>query len=89
MATKNLKVVKFMYEAPHARSVHVVGGFNNWENSATPMRKYKGVWKRNVKLAPGTYEYLFIVDGKWQNDPKGSELKENPFGTMNNVLIVK
>ena len=83
------KMVKFALEVPAAKSVRLTGSFNNWDVDATPMKKYKGIWKRNIKLAPGTYEYLFRVDGKWQNDPKGTELKENPFGTKNNVLIVK
>ncbi len=84
------KMVKFELEAPYAESVYLVGSFNKWDVNGTPMKKDKsGLWKTNIKLAPGTYEYLFHVDGQWQNDPKGAELKENPFGTRNNVLIVK
>jgi 1,4-alpha-glucan branching enzyme len=90
MRSKNLtKEVKFVFEAPEAKSVHVAGSFNDWDNGATPMKKSKGIWKRNIKLAPGTYEYRFCVDGEWRNDPQGTELKQNPFGTENNVLIVE
>lgn len=84
------KTVEFELEAPDAKSVYLVGSFNKWDINGTPMKKDEsGLWKTNIKLAPGTYEYLFHVDGQWQNDPKGTELKENPFGTMNNVLVVK
>lgn len=83
-------IKKFQFEAPEANSVYLVGSFNNWDTSATPIKKDKsGLWKIDVKLTPGTYEYLFYVDGQWKNDPKGTELKKNPFGTENNVLIVK
>jgi len=84
------KAVNFELEAPDAKSVYLAGSFNNWDVVATPMKKDEsGLWKTNIKLAPGTYEYLFYVDGNWQNDPKETEFKENPFGTRNNVLVVK
>lgn len=84
------KVVKFQLPSPEANSVYLVGSFNDWDTTATPMKKdNSGIWKRNVKLTPGTYEYLFYVDGEWKNDPNGTEVKENPFGTMNSVLVIK
>lgn len=84
------KAVKFQLPSPEAKSVYLVGSFNDWDTTATPMKKdNSGIWKRDVKLTSGTYEYLFYVDGEWKNDPNGTEVKENPFGTMNNVLVIK
>jgi hypothetical protein len=39
-------------------------------------------------LAPGTYEYCFIVDGQWMPDPMARETVPNPFGGRNSVLKV-
>jgi hypothetical protein len=47
-----------------------------------------GVWTAAVKLAPGTYNYLFIVDGEWRDDPECSMRVPNPFGTHNMVRRV-
>lgn len=87
---KTIEKVNFQLEAPDAESVYLVGSFNNWDTTATPMKKDKwGFWKISIELSLGTYEYLFYVDGRWQNDRMRTELKKNPFGTTNNVLVVK
>jgi Glycogen recognition site of AMP-activated protein kinase len=35
------------------------------------------------------YEYKFIVNGDWCNGPDNKEQVTNPFGSTNNVLVVK
>jgi 5'-AMP-activated protein kinase regulatory beta subunit len=47
-----------------------------------------GVWTKTVMLFPGRYEYKFMVDGQWQNDPGNDQACLNPFGTHNNVIVV-
>ena len=39
-------------------------------------------------MAPGTYEYCLVVDGKWMPDPLARETVPNPFGGSNSVLKV-
>jgi hypothetical protein len=39
-------------------------------------------------LAPGTYEYCLVVDGKWMLDPLARESVPNPFGGRNSILKV-
>ncbi len=83
------KRVTFQFKAPQAQSVYLAGSFNNWDITAMPMEKdVSGIWKIDIKLTPGTYEYRFYVDGNWQNDPAANVVK-NPFGNMNNVLVIK
>lgn len=83
------KTVTFRFKAPQAKSVYLVGSFNNWNTAAMPMKRDEsGIWRTDIKLAPGTYEYRFYVDGQWQNDPEADVVK-NPFGTLNNVLVAK
>jgi len=47
------------------------------------------LWKTNLTLAPGTYEYRYISDGHWENDPACSCCVPNQFGSMNSVRIVE
>lgn len=60
----------FSINAPEAMSVLLVGDFTRWQEEAIEMEKQKGgEWKISVTLAPGTYQYRFIVDGEWRGDP--------------------
>ncbi len=82
------KPVEFRLNMPQARSVMVVGTFNNWDPSKTPMQKDGGNWKANIPLAPGRYEYRFVADGQWLSDPNAKESVGNDFGSTNSVLVV-
>jgi 1,4-alpha-glucan branching enzyme len=89
---KNPKLMKteFSLSAPQAKSVFIAGNFNQWNLSAHPLKRdKKGVWKISLPLGPGRYEYRFLVDGQWQNDPNCSSFIENPFGTLNCLRIVE
>jgi 1,4-alpha-glucan branching enzyme len=83
------KKVRLEYRAPDAKSVCVAGTFNNWQRDATPMRaEAGGVWSIELELAPGIYEYRFVVDGCWCDDPNAAETTPNLFGGCNTVLRV-
>src|SRR6516162_3778224 len=56
------KTVEFRLSMPQARTVCVVGTFNNWDTKRTPMQKDATGWKASVPLAPGRYEYRFVAD---------------------------
>jgi len=47
-----------------------------------------GNWWKETSLAPGTYEYCLVVDGKWMPDPRVQETVANPFGGRNSILHV-
>ena len=42
----------------------------------------------DLELASGTYEYRFVVDGKWITDPRCAHTVPNAFGETNSLLIV-
>jgi 1,4-alpha-glucan branching enzyme len=91
---KSPKIVKksvvFSLNMPEAESVLLAGSFTNWGENPLPLKKQKsGVWKVNVRLEPGTYEYKFIVDGNWVNDPECSMRNPNPYGGENCVICVE
>ncbi len=84
------KKVQFEFLAPEALKVHLAADFNNWDTSTNPMKKdKKGVWKTVLSLKPGRYEYRFLVDGNWQNDPSCCDCVPNEFGSENCVRIVE
>jgi 1,4-alpha-glucan branching enzyme len=83
------KPVEFILNQPQARSAVVVGSFNDWDASRTPMSQEPGgSWKATVWLPAGRYEYRFVVDRQWMSDPNAKEHVQNTFGSTNSVLVV-
>jgi len=75
---------------PKAREVFIAGSFNDWQLAATPLRSVgDGNWIAELALPPGRYEYRFVVDGQWVDDPAASATVPNPFGGLNAVLEVR
>jgi 1,4-alpha-glucan branching enzyme len=81
--------VRFEVDIPKARSISVVGTFNDWTPGATPMVFIGGTrWFKDLFLVPGRYEYRFVVDGKWVDPPKAKAYVPNPHGGRNAVVEV-
>lgn len=83
-------LIQFVLVAPGAESVTVVGDFNDWSLSATPLLREDGdgVWWVTVPLAPGRYRYAFLVDGRsWLGDPTAPAV-EDEFGRPNSVVTI-
>jgi len=81
--------ITFKLEAPKAKEAILAGDFNSWDVKKHTMKKdAKGRWTKIVTLAPGGYEYKFLIDGEWQNDPNNDQVVHNSFGTLNNQLTV-
>jgi 1,4-alpha-glucan branching enzyme len=82
--------VRFEYTNLTAASVSVAGSFNNWQPENKRLHSSEnGRWFKETALAPGAYEYRFVVDGKWLADPMAKRCVDNPFGGKNSVLYVK
>jgi hypothetical protein len=85
-------IAQFVGRFPGARSVHVVGSFNDWAPVSIPLedRDHDGVWQAVVVLPAGIHEYMFVVDGeRWVVDPLAGRFVEDGFGRENSVLIVR
>jgi hypothetical protein len=81
--------VQFVLVAPAARSVALVGDFNDW--NATPLVPVRegGVWTVTVPLAPGKYTYNFVVDGsRMMPDPAAPEAPADDFGSPASIVTV-
>ena len=88
---------RFACPAPEGRTVFLAGTFNGLDPKATPMTKNAdGNWDVFVALAPGRYEFKFLVDGTWCCEPGCDghyvgcpKCTPNSFGTMNRVIGVE
>lgn len=81
----------FVFVAPVARNVSLVGDFNGWDAGATPLRRTDGrnTWSVAVRLPPGRHVYAFVVDGvTWVADPQAPIAPEQWFGQRNSVIVV-
>ena len=78
------------FYAPHAQSVQVVGNFNAWRPEANPLTHTgTGEWSTRLTLKSGQYEYRFVVDGVWTDDPQATQTAANPHGGRNSILTVR
>lgn len=76
--------------APEAGQVALVGDFNGWNLSATPLARASSdpVWAVDVRMRPGRYGYAFVVDGRqWIADPT-APLTPDDFGRPTSVIVV-
>jgi 1,4-alpha-glucan branching enzyme len=61
--------VTFRIHAPEAKTVFVAGSFNAWQTVEYRLEKKEGgFWETTVPIAPGRYEYKFLVDTVWVCD---------------------
>lgn len=83
-------VVRFVFAAPDAHAVALVGDFNGWSAESTPLVPTGdgGVWSVSLPLGRGEHEYAFIVDGqRWVADP-GARTIAGEFDTPSSVVAV-
>lgn len=81
--------VTFTVPAEEAKSVAVVGNFNEWNSEATPLKKLKnGSFKGTIDLESGSsYEFRYFVDGEYQNEQEADAFSWNDYaGAENSVL---
>ncbi len=79
--------VTFVAMYPHAKRVELAGEFNDWAPEATPLEKSNdGRWVTKLNLNSGQYQYRYVVDGRWQQDPYNANTVQNEFGEMNSIL---
>jgi hypothetical protein len=85
-------IAQFVGHFPGARSVEVVGSFNDWSRGLLHLRDddNDGIWHGDAVLPAGPHEYMFVVDGdRWVPDPLAGRFVDDGFGRENSVLIVR
>jgi hypothetical protein len=84
--------IQFILLAPQAARVAIVGDFNDWDPTATPLQadgSTGGTWSVVVPLRPGRYRYSFVVDGdRWVVDPGAPRAVDDDFGPASSVVTI-
>ncbi|MBI5722413.1 MAG: hypothetical protein HZA50_00500 [Planctomycetes bacterium] len=91
MVRQQIKVVALSFSikpGSGARKVHIVGDFNNWQPVQMDEQP-DGSFAFVLDVGPGSYQYKFVVDGRFVVDPDNTNLAMNSFGTLNSVVEVK
>ena len=83
--------VEFRLEGNPDQVVCIAGSFNDWDPAATrmPYDRKEQCFRLTMELAPGYYEYKFVIDGQWIMDETNHNFAANDFGTLNSVLTVE
>jgi len=74
-----------------AHTVAIAGDFNGWSPQANILEDSDedGIWTGTLKLEPGRYEYMFVLDGeKWFPDPNALRYIKDGFGNKNAILEI-
>lgn len=89
---KNKPVCKVTFKfKTDAKSLVLVGDFNGWEETATPMKKAKdGSFSVTVEMESGfEQQFRYIADGKiWLNDEAADKYIVSSLGSENSVVIL-
>ena len=82
------KVVTYEPKIGGVDKVFIAGSFNDWNESSHGLTDEDGdgVYEIKLTLAPGSYTYKFIVDGRWESDESATRYEEDGFGGQNAVL---
>jgi 1,4-alpha-glucan branching enzyme len=92
--------ILFRFFAPAARQVTLAGSFNAWGGTETGRYQPEidqmtdpdsdGVWTIVKPLAPGRYQYKFVVDGgvRWEEDPSNPDVTDDGYGGFNSLIVV-
>jgi 1,4-alpha-glucan branching enzyme len=85
--------VKVTFELPaqvEAKHAVIVGEFNHWDPTATPMkRKRDGSFSASLNLESGKeYRFKYWLDeARWENNPNPDRLVPNIFGTQDSLIM--
>jgi len=75
------------------KRIFLAGNFNGWNPSDEKflMKDDDGdsIWTITVKLAPGSYQYKYVVDGQWTKDPYSPGDAPDGYGGRNGQFDVK
>jgi CheY-like chemotaxis protein len=77
--------------APDAKSVCIVGDFNNWDIHANPMKKQENKdYVILLDLEQGReYQFRYLIDeSKWENDWKADKYVKSPYGDSDNSVVI-
>ncbi len=89
LKSKPVCKVTFTVPAKEAKRVAVIGSFNNWDTSASKLRKLKnGTFKGSIDLAKNAnYEFRYLIDSKYTNDEQADSYVWNNYAGAENAVL--
>jgi len=90
LKTKPVCKVTFKFKA-EAENLALVGDFNGWDETATPMKKAKdGTFSVSVDMEIGfEQQFRYLADGQtWLNDEAADKYVISSLGSENSVVIL-
>ena len=90
---KTKDVVKVTFSLPEAvqgETVFLVGDFNNWDETATVMKRQKnGSFTVTLDLDKSReYQFRYLVNStEWHNDWEADKYVPNPYSGDNSVVV--
>jgi hypothetical protein len=83
--------IRVVFELPSciwADRIFLVGDFNQWVATATPMQQERdGFWRAVVDLPAGSQcAFRYLIDGEWKTDYHGDGFATNSFGIDTSVV---
>lgn len=93
---KHKGICKVTFDLPKSvgdgvRKAYVVGEFNDWSTSATPMKRLKnGAFRATLDLPQGhEYQFRYLLDnGEWENESDADKFADTPYADSINSVIV-
>lgn len=84
------KKVLFKYKSKgNEKNVYLAGSFNSFNPHSIKMEQMGEYFEKQIELIPGTYQYKFVIDGNWVQDPENPKMSPDGFGGFNSVVEVK
>jgi len=92
-APSSAREVVVEFRDRRAADVRIAGDFNGWVPDRGVQSRVQSdgsnrVWTKVLHLEPGTYQYRYVVDGEWREDPGNPRVVAGPVGGKNSVLVV-
>ena len=89
--TKKKGAVTFVCNVePNASRIYLATSANCWDPTAERMTRVKdGSFRATLLLPAGEYQYKFVIDGIWINDPDAEGQTINCYGTLNSLVRVQ
>lgn len=81
----------FLLKTENAQQVQLAGDFNNWDPERNRLEKAdskENIWYTILPLEKGKYNYRYVVDGTYIEDPHNDKSEESLFGVKSSVLVV-
>ncbi|MEQ9404820.1 MAG: alpha-amylase family glycosyl hydrolase [Cyclobacteriaceae bacterium] len=85
---RNIKTPYSFSYSGDEEDIKIKGAFNAWNPNNTILEKQDSEYAAQVLLSPGSYEYLFVVDGREIRDPSNKDSVSNGMGGWNSIIEI-